>query len=208
MAFDLGELTKSIPRFFEAWRIVRVCPDRIDAPKEQLSFNVLTLAVVLVIFMIARSSVAGAERSVASDLFATAVSAVVIFVTGFVILIIDNGPDAMDRVHKWGMFFVLTWITSLLAVILIDGIPLWNHASAPTTIAIDSLFIPGTLSEIAKNSLRALIMGLVALVILLIKTKCNDAQFSIMSRCSLLTLFFGLLVNTGLLLVFLYSNVI
>jgi hypothetical protein len=158
--------------------------------------------------MLARSSVAGADRSIASDLFATIVSAVIIFVTGFVILILDNGPNAMDRVRKWGIFFVLTWITSLLAVIFIDGIPLWNHASAPTTIAIDSLFIPGTLSEIVKNSLRALIMGMIALAILLIKTRLNDAQFSIMSRCSLLTLFFGLLVNTGLLLVFLYSNVI
>lgn len=208
MSFDLSALTESIPRFLEAWRIVRVCPDKIDAPNERLSFNLFTLAVVLAIFVVARYSVAGAERSVASDLFATIISAFVIFVTGFFVLIVDNGPDAMVRVRKWGMFFVLTWITSLLAVIAIDGIALWNHADAPTTVVINAIFVPGTLSEITKNTLRALIMGVVALAILLAKTWLNDNQFRIMSKCSILTILFGLFVNTGLLLIFLYSSII
>lgn len=208
MAFNLADLTGSVNRFLEAWRIVRICPDRITAPKEQLSFNFLTLTIVLGIFILARYSVAGVERGVASDLFASVISAVVIFVTGFSILIIDSSPEAMVRARKWGMFFVLTWITSLVVAILIDGIAVWNHADAPTTLAINSVFIPGTLSPLAKNSLRALIMGVVALALLLIKTRMNDPQFKILSQCSLMTIFCGLAVNTALLLTFLYSNVI
>jgi hypothetical protein len=208
MAFNLADLTGSVNRFLEAWRIVRICPDKITAPQEQLSFNVLTLTVVLGIFILARYSVAGVERGVASDLFASVISAVVIFVTGFSILIFDSSPEAMDRARKWGMFFVLTWITSLVVAILIDGIAVWNHADAPTTLAIDSVFIPGSLPPLVKNSLRALIMGVVALALLLIKTRVNDPQFRILSQCSILTIFYGLVVNTALLLAFLYSNVI
>ncbi|MFH1345374.1 MAG: hypothetical protein ABIL01_29845 [Pseudomonadota bacterium] len=208
MAFNLTDLTGSVNRFLEAWRIVRICPDRITAPQEQLSFNFLTLTVVLAIFILARYSVAGVERGIASDLFATIISAGVIFVTGFSILIIDSSPEAMVRARKWGMFFVLTWIASLVAAILIDGIAVWNHIDPPTSQVIDSVFIPGTLSPLVKNSLRALIMGIVALALLLLKTWMNDPQFKLLSQCSIFTIFFGLLVNTALLLMFLYSNVI
>jgi hypothetical protein len=209
MAFDWAKFSGSVPQFLEAFRIVRVCPEKIDAPSEQLSLNLTTLAVVLAIFVLARRSIAGADAGVASDMVGTIISASIMFVTGFVILIIDNSSDVMTRVRKWGMFFVLTWIVSLVVVILVDGIAVWNHSSdVPTTVVIDSVFIPGSLSPLIKNSLRALIMGLIALAILLIKTRFNDPQFRILSRCSLTTILAGLVMNTVLLQAFLYSNLI
>src|SRR5260370_9499503 len=125
MAIDWAKLGESVLRFLEAFKIVRVCPDKIDAPNEQLSLNVTTLAIVLVIFVFARYSIAGADRGIASDMIGTIGSATIMFVTGFVILAMDNSSDAMTRVRKWGMFFVLTWIISLIAVILVDGIAIW-----------------------------------------------------------------------------------
>jgi hypothetical protein len=209
MAFDWAKLGGSVPQFLEAFRIVRVCPEKIDAPTEQLSLNLTTLAIVLVIFVLARHSIAGAETGVASDMFGTIVSASIMFVTGFVILIIDNTSDVMTRVRKWGMFFVLTWIVSLVVVIVLDGIAVWNHSpDVPTTVVIDSIFIPGSLPPLVKNSLRALIVGLIALGILLIKTRFNDPQFRILSRCSITTILAGLVMNTLLLQAFLYSNLI
>jgi hypothetical protein len=208
MAFDWAKLGESVLQFLEAFRIVRVCPEKIDAPNEQISLNVTTLAVVLVIFVFARYSIAGADRGFAADMIGTIVSATIMFVTGFIILVMDNGSDAMIRVRKWGMFFVLTWIISLIAAILIDGIAIWNHGEAPSTIVIDSIFVPGSLPPLVKDSFRALIMGMIALGILLIKTRFNDTQFRILSKCSITTTLFGLCVNTGLLLVFLYGNVV
>jgi hypothetical protein len=209
MAFDWAKLGGSVTQFLEAFRIVRVCPEKMDAPNEQLSLNLTTLAIVLAIFVLARRSIAGAETGVASDMFGTIVSASIMFVTGFVILIIDNASDVMTRVRKWGMFFVLTWIVSLVVVILVDGIAVWNHSpDVPTTVVIDSIFIPGSLPPLVKNSFRALIMGLIALTILLIKTRINDPQFRILSRCSITTIMAGLIMNTLLLQAFLYSNLI
>lgn len=208
MAFDWAKLGGSVLQFLETFKIVRVCPDKIDAPNEQLSLNATTLAVVLVIFVFARYSIAGADRGIAVDAIGTIVSAAIMFVTGFIILITDSGSDAMTRVRKWGMFFVLTWIISLIAAIVVDGIAIWNHNDAPTTILIDSLFVPGSLPPLLKDSFRALIMGLIALGVLLIKTRFNDTQFRILSRCSITTILFGLAVNTCLLLVFLYGNMV
>jgi hypothetical protein len=208
MAIELAKLGESIVQFLEAFRIVRVCPEKIEAPDEKISLNVTTLVIVLLIFAFARYSIAGSDRGIASDLIGTLVSATVMFVTGFFVLVVDSGTDAMIRVRKWGMFFVLTWIISLLAVIIIDGIAVWNHNDAPTTLIIDSLFLPGSLPPLLKDAFRALIMGMIALAILLIKTQLHDQQFRIWSRCSITTIFIGLLVNTGLLLFFLYGNVV
>ncbi len=208
MAFDLAKLGESVLQFLEAFKIVRVCPEKIDAPNEQLSLNVTTLAIVLVIFVFARYSIAGADRGIASDMIGTIVSATIMFVTGFVILVMDNSSGAMIRVKKWGMFFVLTWIISLIAVIVVDGIAIWNHGDPPSTMVIDSIFVPGSLPPLVKDSFRALIMGLIALGILLIKTRFSDTEFRILSRCSITTILIGLGVNTCLLLVFLYGNVV
>jgi hypothetical protein len=208
MTFDWAKLAGSVPQFLEVFRIVRLCPDEINAPDEKLSLNLTTLAIVLAIFVIARRSIAGASGGVASDMLGTVVSASVMFVTGFVILIIDNTSDVMTRVRKWGMFFVLTWIISLVVVIVIDGIAIWNHRDPLTTIVIDSIFVPGTLSPLIKNSFRALVMGLIALSVLLVKTRINCPQFRIFSRCSLTTVLAGLVMNTLLLLAFLYSDLI
>ncbi|KAH2808729.1 hypothetical protein KXV85_005854, partial [Aspergillus fumigatus] len=126
MAFDWTGLGVSVTQFLEVFRIVRICPDKIDAPNEQISLNVATLASVLLIFALARHIVAGADAGVAVSFIGTIVSAAVMFVTGFVILVRDSRSDAMVRVRKWGMFFVLTWIISLIAAILIDGIAVWS----------------------------------------------------------------------------------
>ena len=208
MAFDWAKLGDSVVQFLEVFRIVRVCPDKIDAPNERISLNVVTLAIVLVIFVFARHIIAGAETGLAADFVGTIVSAAVMFVTGFVVLVMDSRADAMVRVRKWGMFFVLTWIISLIAAIVIDGIAVWNGKDAPTSMIINWLFVPGTLPPLLKDMFRALIMGVIALGILLIKTRFSDTKFKVWSRCSIVTILVGLVVNTGLLLFFLYGNVV
>lgn len=204
---DPSKLLGSIPEFLEALRIVRICPDKINAPSENLSVNILTLAIVIAIFALARLTVAGADRDLASNVLAIVVSAAVTFVTGFIVFIFDRQPT-VDRARKWGAFFVMTWVISLLASVVIDGIPVWNNVPKTTTFAIDAIFPPASLSALAKDTMRSLIVGGIALSILLIKTKIADPEFRIVSRCAIATIGAGFLVNTAMLLAFLYGNVI
>ena len=208
MKFNLALLLPSIDRFLEAWRTVRICPDRISAPHEKLSFNVLTLAVALAIFILARASIAGHGLldNITADLVATIISGFVVFVTGYVTLIWDSSKGGIEKARKWGTFFILVWLSSLIAVIVVDGIPVWMHISPVTTLGINAIFVPGSLSPLAKDTIRAIFFGCLALIILLIKTRRMDRSFSILSICSFSTLGLGLVMNTVLLLLFLYSD--
>jgi hypothetical protein len=209
MAFRLDDLIPSIEKFLEGWKIVRVCPDKIVAPAGQLSFNVLALLVSLLLFMLARGTIAGNDiDEVGANLAATVISGFIAFVTGYVQLIWDSGDQALDRAKKWGMFFVYLWITSLLVVIVIDGIPIWNHVTPLTTIIINAIFNQGSLSALEKNGLRGIVIGLIALSIMLVKTRCMDKDFKINDVCIWLTLAAGLIVNAILLLMFLYGHVV
>jgi hypothetical protein len=200
------DLLPSVERFLQAWQIVRVCPDKINGSKEQISFNLLTLTVVLVVFILARNIVAGAEHSLASDLFSTVVSSVVVFACGFICLLQDSSENGLDRARKWGLFLVMLWVVSLIAAILIDGIATWNHVTPPTSIGIDAIFLPGTLPAFAKDGLRALFFGLVALAFMIWKTRKMDPQFRVRGKCAIGTVLVGLFVNTILLQLFVYSN--
>ena len=209
MAFDLSKLSLGVERFLQAWRVVRICPDRIDAPKEQLSFNILTLGITLVIFVLARSTISGADQSIATDTVATVISSFVVFLTGFVTLFLDpNG--GMERAYKWGTFFVLTWITSLICAILIDGISIWNSPTHKplSSVIINEIFVQGSLPAFVKNLLRAIGFGVIALALLIIKTKIMDPPFKMFSKCAIITLATGLTMNTVLLVLFLYSNIL
>src|SRR5256885_11486955 len=97
MSFKLADLIPSIDRFVQAWRIVRIWPDKISAPQEQLSFNVLTLAIALAIFVIARTTVAGAESGVEAHIAATIISAFIVFSTGYITLIFDSTDQGMEK---------------------------------------------------------------------------------------------------------------
>lgn len=213
MAPRLSDLASSVDRFLQAWLVVRMCPQKIDAKDEMLKFNPLTLAVTLVIFFLARSTVSGLARDPATDLVATVISSFVIFVTGFVGIIFSPG-SGIEGARKWGMFFIFTWIVSLLLAIVIDGIPIWNHVKPTSSLLIDAIFVPGTLSALVKNLLRAILFSLLALAIMFIKTKImvrksNSGEvFNITTPCALASIGAGLIMNSVLLLLFLYSNII
>src|SRR5262249_23007224 len=125
----------------------------------------------------------------------------------YIALILDPS-GGMEKVYKWGTFFILTWITSLICAVIIDGISVWNGHKPLSSIVIDAIFVPGSLPPLTKNLLRALCFSLIALCVLIIKTKIMDRTFSMTGKCALVTLAGGLAMNTVLLLVFLYSNVI
>ena len=206
----LAKLLDSVYQFLEALKAVRVCPDKIDAPNEQLNVNVLSLAVVVLIFALARNFVAGSNPGFASDVFAIVISTVFTFVTGFIIFVLSRNPT-IERAKKWGAFFVMTWIISLIVAILLDGISIWyngNPYNTPTSRIIDFVFGEDTLPPLLKNAMRAVIIGIPALAILLVKTRIADPAFSILSKCSIGTLVLGLCMNTLMLLLFLYGNII
>jgi hypothetical protein len=204
MAFNFENLSEDVTRFLQLWKVARVCPELMQAPEELLKFNILTLGVTLVIFMLARSTVSGAELSVSTDVAATIISSVIAFCTGYVVLIFSPGSDT----SKWSTFFTLTWITSLICAFLLDGILVSNHRDPLSTDIIDWFFTPGSLPAIVKDTMRAVGFSVIALIIMIVKTKFMDRTFRIFSKCGVATVVGGLLVNTLLLLAFLYRNVI
>jgi hypothetical protein len=198
----------SVDRFLQSWRVVRICPERIVAPKEAISFNILTLAISLAIFLMARISVAGSDTDIGIVLVAMVVSVAIVFVTGYVTLILQPGEQGIENAPKWGAFFIMTWLTSLLLLLLIDAIPFWLGYTRTTTGIIDAVFGPGNIAGGVKDLLRAIFFGTLAVGILLLKTKRMDTRFRVFERCALVTAGVGLLMNTALMAAFIYGHLI
>jgi len=208
MAVNLTNLTNSTYRFLGAWSIVRMCPQKIEANEEQLSFNAATLAITLVIFMLARGTIAGANLSVLPSAIATFVSSFIIFATGFVALIFKSDKDWKQTVQKWGIFFSMLWIVSLVIAIIIDGIAVWTGKSPLTTVIIDYFIDPGELSGTFKDFLRAIIISTIALGVLYIKSTNMNGGQKIIDKCMFFTVMFGCAMNCVLMVFFIYGDVV
>jgi len=173
-----------------------------------VSFNVLTLVISLGIILLARTSVGGSDTSTNTAVIATLISNFIVFVTGYVTLVVAPGPQAMENAKKWGTFFVMMWLTSLILLVLADALPFWLQRTPFTTQIIDAVFGRGEISPTSKDVLRAAFFGILAIVILLIKTKRMDPNFKIASVCSLITCACGLLVNMLLMGGFVYGHIV
>jgi hypothetical protein len=208
LPIKLDDLVPSYPRFFESLRAVKICPGRIEASEETLSFNTLTLAVAVLIFVLARSTTTADTDAIAPQLVAMTISALITFTTGYVALIFAPATDGLALSKKWAIFFVHVWLTSLIALIIIDGIAVWTGHDRPTTLLIDSMFIPGSLTAIQKDGIRALIFSLIAVALLLIKTVRQDRDFTFSSGCWAGAGILGVAMNSALLLAFVYGNLL
>lgn len=204
----LRQLKESIPLFFKAFGVVRICPDRIAAPNQLLAFNPLTLTVSLAIFVLARLSIGASNLEIDGVLVASLISTVILFLTGFVMLIFAPGPQALVRSKKWGAFFVMLWLISLIVMVCCDAVPFWTGHKPLTTVIIVSLFGPDTLAPKLKDIARAIILGALALGILTIRTKRMDENFRVFSTCTVVTCLLGLVVNTALLVAIMYWHVV
>jgi len=208
LPIKLEDLVPSYQRFFESFRAVKICPGRIDAPEETLSFNTLTVAVAVVIFVLARSTTTADNDAIAPQLVAMAISAFITFATGYVALIFAPATDGFALSKKWATFFVHVWLASLIALIVIDGIAVWTGHDRLSTLLIDSMFIPGSLTAVQKDGIRALIFSVIALALLLIKTVRHDDGFTLSTPCWVGAVILGALVNSALLLAFVYGNLL
>lgn len=170
--------------------------------------NILTLAISLVIFVAARSTVAGADDSVPANLAASIVSVLIMFAAGYVSLIFCPNGDGMILGRKWNLFLVHTWLASMIALILVDGLLAWTRNPPVTSLMIDWIFDPGTLRPLAKDGLRAFTFSVLAIAMVIVKSKFLDKTFKVSSACSVLTITIGLIANTAMLLMFIYGNVI
>jgi hypothetical protein len=204
----LQKLGQSVSDFLTTWAVVRICPHQIQAPPPPLSFNVLTAVISLGIFLLARRSVGGSDSQLDIAVVATIVSNLIVFGTGFVTLVIAPGPNAIDRSKKWGTFFVMAWLTSLILLVLFDALPFWLDHTPISSLLVDVIFGHGRLQPFTKDMFRAAFFGVLAMVILLVKSKRMDPQFAIGSRCALGTCAVGLAVNMALMGGFIYGHII
>lgn len=204
----LQHLEQSINDLLDAWYVTRVCPGQIQAPPPTLSLNLLTLAISLVIVLAARRSVAGSDTDISIMIVATIISNLIVFGTGYVTFVIAPGPTAKERSQKWGTFFVMSWLSSLLFLILFDALPFWLDHTPLTTQLIDVIFGPGVLPPIWKDVIRAAFYGILAMAVLLLKSKRMDPSFAIFSACSLLTCGLGLFVIMLLMGGFIYGHIV
>jgi hypothetical protein len=204
----LDDLIPSYQRFFESFLAVKICPKRIDASEETLSFNTLTLAIAIVIFVAARSTTGADNETIAPQLVAMAISAFITFVSGYVALIFVPAADGLALARRWAIFFVHVWLASLIAMIVIDGIAVWTGRDRITTLLIDAVFVPGSLTEVQKDTIRAVFFSLIALAILLIKTMRQDSGFTLSCRCWMMAAALGVVMNSALLLAFVYGNLL
>jgi len=202
----LQKLRESIPQFLEALSAVRICPEQIQAPKQLLAFNIPTLTISLAIFVLARMSIGGSSGDIDAVVIASLISATILFLTGFVILFIAPGPDAMENAKKWGAFFVMLWLTSLVFIVVCDALPFWLGHTPMTTYIIDHLFGSDGVEPRTKDIMRAIIFGLIALALLLLRTKKIDRSFHVFSECSFITCLIGLVVNTLLIVGVIYQH--
>jgi hypothetical protein len=206
--FNINYWMDSVTKFFDAWRIVRICPNRINAPPQQLSFNILTLAISVAIFVLARASSAGSNTDLDAVLVASIISIVILFFTGFGYLIFDGSENAMEDSRKWGTFFVMMWLTSLLLMVLIDAILFWTGHPRFTTLMMDLSFGSDWPSPQVRDVIRSVFFGIIAIGLMLIKTVRMDHNFKIFEPCSIVTMAFGLIVNSVLLSAFIYGHLI
>jgi len=204
---DLVKWEESIPRFLEAWTVARICPRQIVAPKETLSLNVLTLGVSLLIFIAARVSEAGSDLGIGTSVIATIISALIAFFTGYVVRIFYFGADVDEISKKWGLFFVMMWITSLISLLAFDAVPHWLGIGRSTNLIINTMFGPD-LNPVMSDMLRGAFFSAFSLILLLIKSKVMDASFRWYSACALVTIAIGLAVNTLLVTGFIYGKII
>jgi hypothetical protein len=207
LPITLEDLVPSFQRFFESFHAVKICPRRIEASEETLSFNTLTLAVAVGIFVLARSTTAADNDAIAPQLVAMVISVLITFTAGYVALVFAPA-DGLALSRKWATFFVHVWLTSLIALIVIDGIAVWTGHDRLSTLLIDSVFIPGSLTAIQKDGIRALLFSLIALAILLIKTTRQDPDFTLSNSCWMGAAILGVVVNSALLLAFVYGNLL
>ena len=208
MPIKLDDLVPSYQRFFQSFIAVKICPRRIDAPEETLSFNTLTLAIAIAIFVIARSTTGADTDGLGPQIVAMVISALISFVAGYVVLIFVPTAEGLALSKKWATFFVHVWLASLIALIAIDGIAIWNKHKPPTSLLIDAVFVPASLSELQKDAIRAAIFTVIALALLLIKTKRQDPEFKLSCRCWVFAAVLSLVVNCALLLAFVYGNLL
>jgi cytochrome c oxidase assembly factor CtaG len=206
MSEFLKNLRESIPKFLEALSIVRICPEQIEAPKQLLAFNVPTLTISLAIFVLARMSIGGSSGEIDAVIIASLISAAILFMTGFVILLIAPGPNAMENSKKWGAFFVMLWLTSLVFLVFCDALPFWLDHTPMTTYIIDHLFGPDGVEPRTKDVMRAIIFGLIALALILVKSKRMDPAFRVFAKCSVIACLIGLTVNTLLIVGVIYQH--
>lgn len=204
----LEDLLPSFGRFREFLIGVRLCPDQIEDPEDKLSFNTLTLAISLLIFVLARDLVAGVNTDISANIAATVISTFIAFATGYAMVILYPNRQGLALARKWESFFVMTWLTSLIAAIVFDAAGRSNPQHRVSTILIDFFVIPGTFTEFQKDLVRSVLFSLLALAAVAIKTRRQDPAFSLLSTCSLAALAIGLAVNSLLMVLFLYGRLI
>ena len=102
----------------------------------------------------------------------------------------------------------MMWLTSLILLVLLDALPFWFDYTPLTTQLINLIFGPGTIPPILRDVIRAAFFGILAIAILLLKSKRMDLKFRIACRCSVLTCILGLAANIVLMGAFIYGHLI
>jgi uncharacterized membrane protein len=96
----------SIPEFFASLSAGRSCPGRIAVTEESAALKLLTLTVALIIFVLARGLVAGAPQELTPAILATVISAVIVFIAGYGVLIVQPGDAGQQLARQWAVYFV------------------------------------------------------------------------------------------------------
>ncbi len=208
MAYAWTEAVPSMQQFFARLRAIRICPSRIEDTEDGRALKMLTLAIAVIIFALARSLIAGGPTDPGPYLIAIIISAVIVFIAGYGALIVQPGEPGQLLARQWAAFFVYIWLTSLVLLILIDGLPFALNAARLSSWPIDIVVPPGGLEEWQKDLARSVLFTLAALLLLLVQTRRADPNFSLSSPCWIVAAAIGLVVNALLMLAFVYGNLI
>jgi hypothetical protein len=105
---------------------------------------------------------------------------------------------------------IYIWLTSLILLIVFDGLPsaLTQGRVLLSSWLIDAAVVPGTLEEWQKDLARAVLFTFAAISLLLVQTKRAEPDFSLSNGCWPVAAIIGLVVNSLLMLAFVYGNLI
>ncbi|MBV8839283.1 MAG: hypothetical protein JO000_22335 [Alphaproteobacteria bacterium] len=195
-------------RFFEILRRVRLTIEKMKLAPETKVANWAAFGALVLVFFFARVTTAGNDPSPSVAIILALISSGLLSLVGLVSIFVDKNGDAGTS-QKWTAFFLFLWFFSLILVIVVDGIATWKSQTTPTFQLINLVFGKESgLDDGAVNWIRAVFFSVLAGLLALLRTKQIDPTQRLTDLSVLIELAVGIAVNSVLLRLFVYTNLI
>ncbi len=176
-----------VKQFIDAVAHARIPPDSMPIVPEQGVLNALTGGIGIALYTAAAHVFAGGrEYTLASALFLSIISAVLLFIAAVIVLAIAKGPNEIQALwQRLASVFVIVWLLSLAVFILLTypslyltGVILLDEIASGLN---NLIFVFGHPKSWHDDLTKALICAFIAGLFVLYRTRMLDPDFSLKS---------------------------